>query len=169
MTETRSKVFETLDLMKELDGFRDLVSYLRIALSNVNDNDLKTEIISSIDGIKEVINKGKQARDVYKLKLEALKDRYATWYMEAYLKAHISEIDYGKKNAVMLSTEKQLCDIIKNASFINPSRYDNWLRKMNLLKVVNSSVNKSAILSVLHLLMALIQPCKRMNCRNWKT
>ena len=148
MTETRSKVFETLDLMKELDGFRDLVSYLRIALSNVNDNDLKTEIISSIDGIKEVINKGKQARDVYKLKLEALKDRYATWYMEAYLKAHISEIDYGKKNAVMLSTEKQLCDIIKNASFINPSRYDNWLRKMNLLKVVNSLVNKNAILSV---------------------
>lgn len=34
MTETRSKVFETLDLMKELDGFRDLISYLRTALSN---------------------------------------------------------------------------------------------------------------------------------------
>ena len=33
MTETRSKVFETLDLMKELDGFRDLISYLRTALS----------------------------------------------------------------------------------------------------------------------------------------
>ena len=139
MTETRSKVFETLDLMKELDGFRDLVSYLRIALSNVNDKDLKAEITSSIDGIKEVINKGKQARDAYKLKLEALKDRYATWYMEAYLKAHISEIDHGKKNAVMLTTEKQLCDIIKNASFINPSRYDNWLR--NAILSVPTSVD----------------------------
>lgn len=59
MIEICSKVFEILDLMKELDGFRDLVLYLCIVLLNVNDNDLKIEIIFFIDGIKEVINKGK--------------------------------------------------------------------------------------------------------------
>lgn len=148
MTETKQKVYDTLELLRELDGFRNIISYLRTALSNINDVGLRSDINASIEGIKDVVTQGKSARDSYKAQLETLKSRYADWYMNEYLKAHISEIDYGKKQAILSNPNKQICDIVRNASFINPSRYDNWLRKMNLLQVVNPSVNKSAILSM---------------------
>ncbi len=148
MTETLQKVYDTNELLKELDGLKNVISYLRIALSNINDIGLKDDINAAINELKDVINKNKTAREAYKTKLEALKGRYADWYMNAYLKAHISEIDYGKKQAIMSQPSKLICDIVCNASFINPSRYDNWLRKMNLLQVVNPNVNRNAILSM---------------------
>ena len=148
MTETCRKVYETNGLLKELDGLKDVISYLRTALSNINDVDLRDDINTAIDELKDVITKDKTAREAYKSELEALKGKYADWYMNEYLKAHISEIDYGKKQAIMLQSSKLICDIVRNASFINPSRYDNWQRKMNLLQVVNPNVSRNAILSM---------------------
>lgn len=148
MTETRQKVYQTNELLKELDGLKDVISYLRTALSNINDVDLRNDINAAIDGLKEIITKDKAARGVYKSKLESLKGKYADWYMNEYLMAHISEMDYGKKQAIMTNSNKLICDIVRNAPFINPSRYDNWVRKMNLLQVVNPNVSRNAILSM---------------------
>lgn len=148
MTETCRKISETNELLKELDGLKDIVSYLRTALSNINDLSLRDDINAAIDELKDVITKNKAARETYKSKLEALKGRYADWYMNEYLKAHISEIDLGRKQAIMSQSSKLICDIVRNASFINPSRYDNWQRKMNLLQVVNPNVNRNAIFSM---------------------
>lgn len=148
MTETRRKVSETNELLKELDGLKDVISYLRTALSNINDESLRDDINAAIDELRNVINENKTAREAYKSKLEALKGRYADWYMNEYHRAHISEIDYGSKQKIMSQSNKMICDIVCNAPFINPSRYDNWLRKMNLLQVVNPNVNRNAILSM---------------------
>ena len=148
MTETRRKVSETNELLTELDGLKNVISYLRTALSNINDISLRDDINAAIDELKDVITKNKTAREAYKSRLEALKEKYADWYMNEYLKAHISEIDYGRKQAIMSQSNKMICDIVRNAPFINPSRYDNWQRKMNLLQVVNPNVNKNAILSM---------------------
>lgn len=148
MTDTRQKLYELLALIKELESFTGTISYLRTALSNITDIDLKDEINSKIDEVKDIVANGKAARDTYKQQLEELKGRYADWYMNEYLKAHISEIDFGKKQSTLANNKKVICDIIRNAPFINPSRYDNWINKINLLQVVNPSVNKTAILAM---------------------
>lgn len=148
MTETKQKVYSTDAMLKDLGTFSALISYLRTALSNINDVALKLEIVSSIDKLKDVINKGKSAMDSYKAELDGLKSKYATWYMDKYLKAHISPNDYNKKLSVMNSEDKIVCDDIHNASFINPTRYDAWLKNMALLKMANSNVTRQSILSM---------------------
>ena len=129
MTETCQKISETNELLKELDGLKDIVSYLRTALSNINDLSLRDDINAAIDELKDVITKNKAARETYKSKLEALKGRYADWYMNEYLKAHISEIDLGRKQAIMSQSSKLICDIVRNASlntvlFLNSDYWD---------------------------------------------
>lgn len=148
MTETRDLVFDTLGLIEELDTFRNIISYLRTALSNVNDNNLKQEINVAIDGLKDVVGQKQSDRESYKIYLNALKEKYANWYLNEYLNAHISEIEYNRKQTLLSSPKKSLCDIIRTAPFVNPSRYDNWIKKMGLLKVVNPSVSKQSILSI---------------------
>ena len=148
MTETRDLVFDTLGLIEELDTFRNIISYLRTALSNVNDNNLKQEINVAIDGLKDVVGQKQSDRESYKIYLNDLKEKYANWYLTEYLNAHISEIEYNRKQTLLSSPKKSLCDIIRTAPFVNPSRYDNWIKKMGLLKVVNPSVSKQSILSI---------------------
>ena len=84
----------------------------------------------------------------YKSELDALKLQYATWYLDQYLKAHISPHDNQKKQGVIQSDTKLLCDIIRNAPFINPARYDGWLKQMSLLKLANQNVTKESILAM---------------------
>lgn len=146
MTETKQKVYSTDAILKELGTFNTMISYLRTALSNINDEDLKLKIISSIDKLKGVINKGKNAMDTYKSELDNLKAQYASWYMNKYQKAHISPNEYNKKQSVMNSDNKIVCDDIHSASFINPTRYDAWLKNMALLKMANPNVTLQSIL-----------------------
>lgn len=148
MNETLRKLDDTERMLEELNTFKDMIGYLRTALSNINESNLKEDIVAGIDKIKEVIGKDKNAMDTYKSELEALKERYADWYMAEYVKAHISEIDYGKTQKLRANEYKQVCDDIHDAPFINPSRYDEWLRKLNMLQVVNPTVSKQAILSM---------------------
>lgn len=148
MQETRQKLDDTENMLNELNAFGTLISYLRTALSNINEPTLRDDINSTIDKITDIVGKGQSARAAYKAELEALKNRYADWYMSEYVKAHISEIDYSKKQRLMANEHKQVCDDVHDAPFINPSRYDQWLRKLGMLKMANANVTKQTILSM---------------------
>ena len=148
MNETLRKLDDTERMLEELNVFKDMIGYLRTALSNINEPNLKEDIIAGISNIKEVIGQDKTVVDDYKSELKTLKERYADWYMSEYVKAHISEIDYSKAQKLRANDYKQVCDTIRDAPFINPSRYDAWLRKLALLQVVNPTVSKQTILSM---------------------
>lgn len=148
MRGTRKKLEETENLLQELNEFSMLVSYLRTALSNINEPALHEEIHTSISRIKDIIGKDQSTRNAYKADLEILKNRYADWYIGEYVKAHISEMDYSKKQGLITNEHKQVCDDVYQAPFINPSRYDHWLRNVNLLKLANPNVTKQTILSI---------------------
>jgi hypothetical protein len=148
MTETLQKVYTTEKMLKELDKFKSLIAYLRTALTNVNDTELKETITAGIDKIKDVIGQGDAATKAYQAELNALKEQYADWYMDKYLKAHISEIDSGKKQKLMSCEHKIVCDDIHDATFINPAPYDAWLKEMASMKVAYPNVDKQAILSM---------------------
>ena len=130
MNETKTKLYATDTMLKELRSFEEMISYLRTALSNVTDDALRADIISGLDNIKEVIGKDKAAMDAYKAELAVLKERYADAYFDKYLKAHISGIEYNNKERLMRSESKLVCDAIHDAPFINPARYDAWLKKI---------------------------------------
>lgn len=148
MTETRKKMEELSTMLRELDDFKQIISYLRTAQSNIPEGDFKKEITDAIEQIATVVTQSKNVRDTYKNSLEALRERYAVWYMDEYLKAHISSIDAGKLQRLTNCDNKRVCDIVNEASFVNPLLYDQWRQKTSRLKPANPSVTKQAILNI---------------------
>ena len=148
MQETRLKLENTERMLKELRAFESYISYFRTALSNINEPTLRGGICEAIEKIKEVIGKDEAPRNAYKAELEALKNRYADWYMGEYVKAHVCEMDYQKAEALKASDNYAVCEIVSGASFINPSRYSLWKQNLNRMKLANPQVTKQAILSM---------------------
>lgn len=148
MTETRKKMEDLSTMLRELDDFKQIISYLRTAQSNIPEGDFKKEITDAIDQIATVVTQSKSVRDTYKNNLESLRERYAEWYMEEYLKAHISNIDAGKLQRLMNCDNKRVCDIVSDASFVNPMQYDQWKQKSAKLKPADPSVTKQAIMNI---------------------
>lgn len=148
MTETRRKMEELSAMLRELGDFSQIVSYLRTALSNIPEGQFKQEISDAINQIATIVKQGKSVRDNFKSTLETLRVRYAEWYMDEYLKAHISSLDAGKLQRLMNCDNKRVCDIVGEASFVNPMLYDQWKQKAAKLKIANPSVTKQAILNM---------------------
>lgn len=148
MQETRLKLENTERTLKQLREFESYISYLRTALSNINEPTLRGDICKAIDKVKEIVDKDEVARNAYKAELDAIKNRYADWYMSEYVKAHVCEMDYQKAEALKASDNYAVCDIVSCASFINPSRYDLWKQQLGRLKLANPQVTKQAILSM---------------------
>ena len=148
MTETRRKVEELTVMLRELEDFKQIVSYLRTAQSNIPEGDFKKEITNVIEQIAIVVTQSKGVRDAYKNSLDALRNRYAEWYMNEYLKAHISTIDASKLQRVSNCDSKRVCDIVNDASFINPMQYELWKQKLSKLKPADPAVTKQAIINM---------------------
>lgn len=64
MTETKKRLLIP-QAMQELNSFNALISYLPTALSNINEENLKQDIVAGIDKLKDVINQGKSAMESY--------------------------------------------------------------------------------------------------------
>ena len=148
MTETRRKVEELTVMLRELEDFKQIVSYLRTAQSNIPEGDFKKEITNVIEQIAIVVTQSKGVRDAYKNSLDALRNRYAEWYMNEYLKAHISTIDASKLQRVSNCDSKRVCDIVNDASFIKPMQYELWKQKLSKLKPADPAVTKQAIINM---------------------
>ncbi|NPD45114.1 DUF6079 family protein [Lentimicrobium sp. S6] len=131
----------------ELANFNDLISYLQQAKQYIIDDKLKTTIANQINKLSEVFEKqDHKESQKYRIELVALKEKYAEYYLELYLKYRISEADDIKKVALLQSNEKQICDILKDADFVSSGKYLQLLHKVSKLKVADSQVNKDSIL-----------------------
>ena len=146
MQETRLKLENTERTLKQLREFESYISYLRTALSNINEPTLRGDICEAIEKVKEIVNKDEAARNAYKTELDAIKNRYADWYMGEYLKAHVCEMEYQKAQALKATEEYSVCEIVSGASFINPAQYEQWKQKLNRLQLANPQVTKQSIL-----------------------
>lgn len=146
MQKTRGKLEHTERMLKELRMFESYISYFRMALSNINEPNLRGDICAATEKVKEIVGKDETARNAYKAELDALKNRYADWYMGEYVKAHVCEMDYQKAEALKATEAYSVCEIVSGASFINPAQYEQWELKLNRLKLANPQVTKQSIL-----------------------
>lgn len=147
MQGTRQKLEKIERSINELQGFNSYITYLRTALTNINEPTLRDDVCKTTEKLRDVITQDDAERNSYKAELESLKNRYADWYMGEYVKAHICEIDYQKAQALRACERYAICEIIAGASFVNPSRYELWKDKLGRLKLANPNVTKKAILS----------------------
>tara|TARA_R110002167_G_scaffold134709_3_gene320805 strand:+ start:651 stop:4310 length:3660 start_codon:yes stop_codon:yes gene_type:complete len=139
------KVEKQLD---EITHFSEDISYLQQCKQYVTDDAFKQELTNTINQLATILSSGNQSQiDAYKTKLSRLKEQYASWYLQLYLKYRISEADNTQKHALLDSEEKVICDILKEADFLSTGQYQQWLNKVNKLQPADGNVNKELILT----------------------
>ena len=133
--------------LEEITQLQNEISYLQQCKQYITDNAFKDEISDVINQLANVLSS--QDANIllaYKTQLKNLKEKYADWYLELFLKYRISESDNTLKQSLLDSENKSICDILKEADFLSTGQYAQWLERVNKLQPADSAVNKSIIL-----------------------
>ncbi len=134
--------------LAELNLLNEDISYLQQCKQFIIESTFKDEVSEAINQLAQVLGKDDEAElEKYKKQLQKLKDRYADWYLNLYLKHRVSEKDHTQKIALLDSDDKAICDILKDADFLSSGQFMQWLNKINKLQPADSKVNKHLILT----------------------
>lgn len=134
--------------LEELKLLDTDISYLQQCRQYITDNAFKTEVSDAINQLAAVVDQEDSRQlDAYKQQLQQLKQRYADWYLERYLKHRISEQDDTQRVALLDSEPKAICDILRDADFLSSGQYLQWLNNINKLQPADTKVNKDLILT----------------------
>lgn len=153
--EDINRIFEAIPLIEKVENqlseikyFNDDISYLQQCKQYITDEVFKDEISNEINQLATVLStNNSKLIEEYKARLNLLKNRYADWYLSLYLKHRISEVDNTKKQVLLDSEEKTICDILKEADFLSSGQYSQWLMKLSKLQPADEKVNKNLILT----------------------
>jgi hypothetical protein len=109
---------------------------------------LYDEMKAAIDSLAAVVASSKDA-DIkkYEALLNSLIDRYADYYTNQCTRCRLSSTDALKKEAIMLSEHKRICDIIKDVEIITATEYTNWINSITSLREADASLTKAKVLA----------------------
>ena len=107
---------------------------------------LYDDMEQEIKRLGEVLQTGNDADyKKYETKLNSLIDSYAEYYLSQYLKCRLSHADSLKKEQILSSEPKRICDTIKDVDILNKTEYENWLNRIVSLKEAKQDVTKASI------------------------
>jgi len=145
---TKGEVEKLEKQLSELNKLNEDITYLQQCRQYITDNTFKDEVSEAINQLAHVLDTNDEAElEKFKKLLHQLKERYAEWYLDLYLKHRISQKDHTQKIALLDSDAKAICDILKDADFLSSGQFMQWLQKINKLQPADSKVNKSLILT----------------------
>ena len=140
-------------LLNEIEKFKFIISYLSEAKRYVTDTVLRSNMETAINRLGEVIVKGDAQRKQYMRELEQLKERYADYYLAAYVAAHLPATEEAQLTAIKNMPEKQVAETVAQAvqsdaklSIISLYEYDSWKRKYNHVRIASPTVTKQTIM-----------------------
>lgn len=140
-------------LLKEVGKFQYIINYLSQAKQYVTDKELRDDIETSINKLGDVITQGISARQQYMNELKGLQERYADYYLAAYLAAHLPATKGTELISIKDMPEKKVCDIVSSTvqneaslNIINTYEYDKWKAKIDKVRIADPNVTKEAIL-----------------------
>ena len=140
-------------LLNEVEKFKFIISYLSEARRYVANVTLKADIETAIDRLGEVIVKGDAQRKQYMSELEQLKERYADYYLAAYVAAHLPATEETQFTAIRNMPERQVAETVAQAvqadaslSIISLYEYDGWKQSFNNVRIASPTVTKQTIM-----------------------
>lgn len=123
------------------------VSYLTQARNYVTDTALVNDINTAIAKLSDIVRSGDRATiNTYKASLDTLASRYARAYVEAYLRTCVNEFTMNKKSAMIQSEQYKVCDLVRDADFINGSRFESLKGKLSKIYLANPRITEQAVL-----------------------
>lgn len=142
-------------LLNEVEKFKFIISYLSEAKRYVADATLKADMEAAIGRLGKVIVKGDAQRKQYMSELEQLKERYADYYLAAYVAAHLPATDETQLTAIKNMPERQVAETVAQAvqtdvslSIISLYEYDTWRQKFNSVRIASPTVTKQTIMQI---------------------
>ena len=149
----KSEFLKWEKLLIEVEKFKFIISYLSEAKRYVADASLKTDIEAAIERLGEVIVKGDVQRKQYMSELEQLKERYADYYLAAYVAAHLPATEEAQLTAIKNMPERQVAETVAQAvqadaslSIISLYEYDSWKQWFNNVRIASATVTKQTIM-----------------------
>lgn len=130
-------------IMRQLEAE---VTYFKQATSLVSDTALLQDMASVMNKIPSMLHANDQVRSQFRSEIQAIKQRFAQWYISMYTRAHISPADNNKKTAIMQSREKIVCEELAAAGICNHARFKDWLDEMERLQPSDPAVTLNAVM-----------------------
>lgn len=140
---------ERIEKLEEISIKLDkLIGYLVVAQSYIHESEsLYKDIESAKFLLREVLAKNVDSEyKQFEARLKSLMERYANLYLEQYVKYRLSATDHLKKEHLLQSESKKICDIISESSLIGNSEYKKWLDNINEWKSSDPNLTKGKVL-----------------------
>ncbi|MCK9226123.1 MAG: DUF6079 family protein, partial [Candidatus Muirbacterium halophilum] len=140
--------YEIDKLKEKKDRFEKLITYLLTAKAFIEeDSALLKKIEDAINKLGDhLLNSSESELKKYETILNALKDEYATYYMDKYVKYRMSTKDANIKEKLMKSDDKKVWDNLKDIGILNSLDYNKIIDNIRSLKVADPNLRKQNIL-----------------------
>lgn len=141
------------DIVKKLkdksDRLNKQIAYLNQARSYILESEpLLKDIEFAINDLPRILVSEERQQKQYEAQLNALIDNYAEYYYNQYTKNHIKTSDINKKNKLLNSSQKHICDILKDIFILNCSEYNTWCNTLLSLKEGDANISLTKIKEV---------------------
>lgn len=136
---------EIKQLRNRASQFDDYASYLEDALHYVAKQSkvkLYKDIEEALQELPTKLNGEEDELKQYQAKLKDLKDRYSEYYRKNYHKYRLSKDEARRKEQLVNSDKKHICDILRDVPYISDSSYQTWRTQLSRLKKQEKSLSE---------------------------
>ena len=135
------------DLKEKADKFEKLIKYITQAKSYVVESEkpLYDNMENAINELAVKLQADEKEQKQYEALLNSLIDSYADYYLAQYTKYRLTYTDAQKRDSILNSDTKQICEVIKDITFLNKTDFENWRNTITSLKPAEPDVTKQRI------------------------
>lgn len=145
--ESKSICKSISNLKSKAEKFEKLITYLSQAESYVLESEkpLYDNIEKAIKELPEKLQADEKVQKQYESVLISLIDSYSEYYFTQYTKNRLNYSDSQKKDSILSSDKKQICEILKDITILNKTDFENWRNTITSLKPIDIEVTKEKI------------------------
>ena len=138
---------ETERLKLKALKFEGLIRYLGQATSYVveSENPLFDNMKNAISELSEKLQADDKTQKQYEAYLNSLIDSYCDYYLAQYTKNRLNYSDTQKKDSLLNSDKKAICEILKDITILNKVDFENWRSTITSLKTQDVDVTRERI------------------------
>lgn len=135
------------NLKAKADKFEGLIKYITQAKSYVVESEkpLYDNMEKAVDELAEKLSSDDKTQKQYESYLNSLIDSYSDYYLAQYTKNRLSYSDAQKKDSLLNSDKRQICEVLKDITILNKTEFENWRNTITSLKPQDPEVTKEKI------------------------
>ena len=135
------------NLKAKADKFERLIRYITQAKSYVVESEkpLYDNMEKAIAELPEKLNADEKVQKQYEAYLISLIDSYCEYYLSQYVKNRLNYTDSQKRDSLLNSEKKQICEVLKDITILNKTDFENWRNIITSLKPQDVEVTKDRI------------------------